>query len=637
CPGDADAHCRNRLCRCGEAVQEALHPRGVGATQGKPVQGRNRARHASQHAQPHARGAGDGHRADPPRDATSGDERAGATPAAACRGGPAYANPGDVQRPARLIANTESVIFAVLGKGQEIETPSPDATRLKLQLMFRKAHPGRSCSGLPDARAHAVCAAAIMWAAMAIGLSARTFAQTPETSAAQVSEAVAAQTPETSQAGAVQRDSGTPPQSSGMPVGPAALPGPTITKRQRREAESAYMDGAKKLDRDELEAAQRAFEHAAMLDPGNGSYATAAIIARQHRIVELVRKVSQARSGGDENKAQSLLEQARAIDPGNPLVLEHVEPPMSLSNGQTHAGIAPLAATPIADAEQSSAQQVGAGEAAVPWSIVPNAAGPIHLAPTRGTQSFNLGGDSYDVIRRLFQAYGIKTALDGSVEHKNLRFNMEEVNYTQAVTALTAMTNILLVPVDETTVLVAKNDNANRTRLERQLEETVYLPGLATDEFNETVQLLKGIFDKATFTPQPTRGAIVVRAPESVIGALNQTVQGLQEARGEILVEVRLYEVDTTKTLKAGANIPNAFGIYNVDQAAAQLVQQNASLVQQAIAQGLISPTASNFEIAAALIGSGLVKSSLLNSTIGIFGGGITQTGITETGSLGIN
>ena len=59
--------------------------------------------------------------------------------------------------------------------------------------------------------------------------------------------------------------------------------------------------------------------------------------------------------------------------------------------------------------------------------------------------------------------------------------------------------------------------------------------------------------------------------------------------------------------------------------------------MQQAIAQGLISPTASNFEIAAALIGSGLVKSSLLNSTIGVFGGGITQTGITETGSLGIN
>jgi general secretion pathway protein D len=397
------------------------------------------------------------------------------------------------------------------------------------------------------------------------------------------------------------------------------------------------MDGAKKLDRDELEAAQHAFEHAAMLDPGNGSYATAAIIARQHRIVELVRKVSQARSGGDENKAQSLLEQARAIDPGNPLVLEHVEPPMSLSGAQTQPGIAQLASTPMAGALQSNTQPVGAEETAVPWSIVPNAAGPIHLAPTPGIQTFNLGGDTYDVIRRFFQAYGIKTALDGSVEHKNLRFNMEEVNYTQGVAALTTMTNILLVPVDETTVLVAKNDNANRTRLERQLEETVYVPGLAADEFNETVQLLKGIFDKATFTPQPTHGAIVVRAPESVIGALNQTVQGLEEARGEVLVEVRLYEVDTTKTLKAGANIPNAFGIYNVDQAAAQLVQQNASLVQQAIAQGLISPTASNFEIAAALIGSGLVKSSLLNSTIGVFGGGITQTGITETGSLGIN
>jgi general secretion pathway protein D len=499
--------------------------------------------------------------------------------------------------------------------------------------MFWKAHSGRFCIGLPHGRALAVCAATVLWAAL---LSVPTLAQAPESAAAQIPETPATQGADTPQAAVAPSNQGNV-QSSGMAVGPAALPGPSVTKRQRREAESAYMDGAKKLDHDELEAAQHAFEHAAMLDPGNGSYAAAASIARQHRVVELVRKVSQARAGGDENKAQSLLEQARAIDPGDPLVLEHAEPPMSLSSAQTRMGTPQLASTTIASASQSNAQPGGAEETALPWSIVPNAAGPIHLTPTPGTQTFNLGGDSYDVIRRLFQAYGIKTALDGSIEHKNLRFNMEEVNYTQAVTALTTMTNTLLVPVDQTTVLVAKNDSANRTRLERQLEETVYLPGLATAEFNETVQLLKGIFDRAVLTPQPTHGAIVVRAPESVIGALNQTVQGLQEARGELVVEVQLYEVDTTKMLNAGANIPNAFGVYNVDQAAAQLVSQNASLVQQAIAQGLISPTASNFEIAAALIGSGLVKSSLLNSTIGVFGGGLTQTGITETGSLGIN
>jgi Flp pilus assembly secretin CpaC len=103
------------------------------------------------------------------------------------------------------------------------------------------------------------------------------------------------------------------------------------------------------------------------------------------------------------------------------------------------------------------------------------------------------------------------------------------------------------------------------------------------------------------------------------------------------MVEVKMYEVDTTHTTNAGANIPTAAGIYNVDQAATALVNANQSLVQQAIAQGLISPTASTFTIAAELIASGLVQSSLLSSTIGAIGGGTTLTGITETGNIAFN
>src|SRR6185312_3304366 len=55
----------------------------------------------------------------------------------------------------------------------------------------------------------------------------------------------------------------------------------------------------------------------------------------------------------------------------------------------------------------------------------------------------------------------------------------------------------------------------------------------------------------------------------------------------------------------------------------------NQTLVNQAIAQGLVPAGASNVEIALALIGSGLVQSSLLSSTVGFFGGGLTQTGVT--------
>ena len=404
------------------------------------------------------------------------------------------------------------------------------------------------------------------------------------------------------------------------PAGYGGLPGPAVSKRQQRQAQSIYLAGAKKLDRDDADAAQVDFAHAAQLDPGNATYPAAVTVARDRRITLLVRQAADARRSGDENKAQTLLAQARNIDPANPLVLEHLEPAMSATT-QAGAAIKPSAST-------DSPLTQG-------WRIQAEAAGPTHLAPSPGTQSFDLAGDSYDVIRRVLEAYGIRAILDDTVVHKNLQFHMENVSYAQALNAISTMTGIFLVPVDTTLAIVANNDEGTHKRLDRQLQETIFLPGLPPSQFQETVQMLRVLFDGITLYQR--QDTIIVRAPEATITALNRTIEGLSQPSGEVVIEVRLYEVDTSKMVNAGANVPTQFGLYNVDQAAAQLVSQNASLVQQAIAQGLISSTASNFEIAAALIGSGLVKSSLLNSTIGIFGGGIMRTGITETGSLGIN
>lgn len=424
-------------------------------------------------------------------------------------------------------------------------------------------------------------------------------------------------------------------QSAGAQSAPQDHPA-TVTTRQRRLAEDAYLAGAKKLEHDDAEAAQQDFERAAQFDPGNAAYAAAITVVRERRLTELVRQAGEARKAGDESKAQTLLADARKIDPASPLVLEHAEPSLGAQAEKQPSVAAQIAAQGLGASSAGRSEAI-ADAAGPSWRVQVNAAGPVQLEPSPGPQSFDLSGDSTDVVRRVLQAYGIRAVIDDSVEHKNLRFHMDGVSYAQAVHALATMANIFLVPVDAATAIAAKDNQDARKRLERQLEETIYLPGIPTAQFNEIVQALKGLFDGLVLNPQQTLGAIVVRAPEDVLAAVNQTVQGLQETSGEVVVEVQLYEVDTTKTLNAGANIPTQFGIFNVDQAAAQLVSQNSSLVQQAIAQGLISSTASNFEIAAALIGSGLVQSSLLNSTIGVFGGGLTQTGITETGSLGIN
>jgi type II secretory pathway component GspD/PulD (secretin) len=171
------------------------------------------------------------------------------------------------------------------------------------------------------------------------------------------------------------------------------------------------------------------------------------------------------------------------------------------------------------------------------------------------------------------------------------------------------------------------------------LQETIYVPGYSAAEITELVSVAKNIFGVKQI--DTSQGNIVVRAPENVLDPLNRTLQDLINAAGEVMVEVKLYEVDMTHMVNAGGNVPTQFSVFNVDQAANQVVNANQTIVQQAIAQGLVPPGTSNLEIALALINLGLVKSSLAANLIGVIGGGALQTGISAstntTFNLGLN
>jgi Flp pilus assembly secretin CpaC len=169
------------------------------------------------------------------------------------------------------------------------------------------------------------------------------------------------------------------------------------------------------------------------------------------------------------------------------------------------------------------------------------------------------------------------------------------------------------------------------------LEETIEVPGSTQDQLNELVNVIRNIFDVHQATVQAGQGSILLRAPEAVMGPLNQTVEGLLESTGEVMVEVKMYEINKTRTTNIGTALPSQFTAFNVDQAANSIVNSNQSLVQQAIAQGYVTSTTSNLQIALALIQLGLVQSSLASNLIGVFGGGALQTGISASTNMTLN
>jgi general secretion pathway protein D len=382
----------------------------------------------------------------------------------------------------------------------------------------------------------------------------------------------------------------------------------TPSKNQLRGAEDAYLAGARLLERNDLTGAQRQFEKASGLDPANREYAMAVAITREHRVTELVQKAGKAHLLGQTAQSDALLEEARALDPENRIVTQHQAP-----------GALPVLFNP--EVEQK----------AEPWiTQTASIAGPIKLLPSSAVESFHIQADLQTIAQQVVSSYGIRPVFDDSVPHRNIRFNLESVPYARAVHVLFEMGGLFAVPLDSKSVIVAKDTPENRARLERQVQETISIPGMTSQEINDLGNVVRNIFEVKQLTIEKNLGDLVLRAPVDTMKAVNLILSDLIDGGSEVMIELKLYDIDKTRQRNIGLQTPQQLGLYSVSGEAGNIVNQNQSLVSQAIAEGLVPAGASNVDIALALIGSGLVQSSLLSSTVGFFGGGLTQTGVTS-------
>jgi type II secretory pathway component GspD/PulD (secretin) len=138
---------------------------------------------------------------------------------------------------------------------------------------------------------------------------------------------------------------------------------------------------------------------------------------------------------------------------------------------------------------------------------------------------------------------------------------------------------------------------------------------------------------------QPGSGTLTVRAPIGNLNALNRTFADLLDGKSELLLDVKIYQVENTRTGVVGVQLPQTTTVFNVPTELNSVIQGNQSLVQQIISSGLAS--AGDFAaIAAILIASGEVTSSILSQPFATFGNGLSLTGLTSngiTGNLSLN
>jgi len=379
--------------------------------------------------------------------------------------------------------------------------------------------------------------------------------------------------------------------------------------KDNRAADDAFIAGARLLEKADRAGAEREFARASQLSPDNRDYALALSAIRQSRVSELVHQAGAARLLGRDAQAEALLAQARRIDPDSPVLLQHPVPDSISSPEKVHS-----------------------------WLLDgPRLAQPIALKPAPGVKSFHIHSTLQEAVRQVAAAYGLKVSLDTSVPNAQVKFDLDDVAYAQAMHVLDNMGPLFEVALTPEMVFVAKDTEENRQKYERQLQETIYAAGMTNDQLAELGNMIKNVFEVKQITVANSFGTLVVRAPEETIRVLNLTLADMLDGGSEVMLDLKLYSVDKARTLNLGAVLPSQGGAYNVASAANALVQANQTVVNQAIAQGIIPAGTSNLEIAALLLEYGLATSSLLSNTLAFVGGGLTTTGVYSNASSTLN
>ena len=410
--------------------------------------------------------------------------------------------------------------------------------------------------------------------------------------------------------------------------------------RSQRKAAKLYLAGVKLLEKKQPEQAWATLKEAVELAPSNTTYTRAAEVARQSLVTQLVQQASRQREL-EENRAAAgqapggitadpkqgsaaLLQRALAIDPANPMVLEHLN---QLAGATSNANIGGTASASPALLEAAMPDRIHDQDTL--------SDGPIVLQPKLDKHSFHTRGTQRQVAQEVFRAYGIEATVSnagpGSATalNKQVRLDVDDATFPEAMRILGMLTQSFYEPIDPHRVVVAADTRENRNQFQRMQVETVYLGGLNEKELTEVNQIARNVFDAPQSTTQPSMGTLTLRAPAKTMAAINQTLAQLEQGKGQVDLEMKVIQLAHIANRETGVTAFQQTGVYNALSEVQSIINSNQSAVQQIISQGLVpNDTTLNNQITiiGILLAAGQLSGSIFNNGVLSFGNGISAS-----------
>jgi len=396
-------------------------------------------------------------------------------------------------------------------------------------------------------------------------------------------------------------DTTVPPVScgNGIPGGVNCI----VSKKDQKRARNAFEKGVKLEDQQRVGEALAQFEEATRLVPQNPQFLTAREVAKGQLVFNHVEHGNVLLLEHANAQAAAEFRAALELDPENEFARERLE--------ESRRQLAPVLP------HVSAAHLVDSGE--------------IHLEPKADKATFHYRGDVRGLFAELGRAYGVTAQFDDSVQNRQVRFNLDDVDFTTALKLACQVSKAMWSALDTHQMLVAADNAENHKQFDRMSLRTLILPPHSTpQEATDLVTTLRNMFDLRFVNSGLTSDTVEIRAPQPHLEACARLLDQLSNERPQVVFDIRIYQISHHLTRNIGLHIPNTFNMYNIPAVAlAGLVggQNIQQLINQLISSGGINQ-AGNSALSGLLAQLGGQGNSIFSQPLATIGGGLTFSGV---------
>lgn len=376
-----------------------------------------------------------------------------------------------------------------------------------------------------------------------------------------------------------------------------------VSKKDLKEARTAYDKGVRLQQSLQPEEAFTRFDEAARLAPQNIQFLTAREVLKAQLVFNHIERGNVLLLENARIRAAAEFRAALDLDGDNEFARER------LVEATREAGPLPTRALPVGIEDS----------------------GEIHLQPKDGKATFHYSGDVRRLYEGLAAAYGVKAQFDDSVQARQVRFNVDDVDFFTALSLAGRVSKTMWAALDAHQMLIAADNTENHKQFDRMSLRTFILPPHSTpQEATDLVTTMRNMFDLKFVNSGQTSDTVEVRGPQPALEACSKLLEQLSNERPQVMLDVRVYQIDHQLMRDIGVHIPNTFNLYNIPAVAlVGLTGQNiGDLINQLIASGGINQAGSTaLSGLLAQLGGGQ-GNSIFSQPLATFGGGLTFSGV---------